>query len=218
MIKVLIADDHPLVREGLKHILADCDDIVFAGEVDNGSDVLAKLRAEPFQVVLLDMFMPGRSGIDLIKQIKSEYPRLPILVLSSHKEDIFAVRTIKAGASGYLCKDYAASGLVDAIRKVAMGGCFISPAVAELMARDFRPVALEATPHTLLSDREYQIFLLIVAGKGLTEIAEQLNLSVKTVSTHKVRIKEKMKLENISEFVRYAINHGLMPDGGGSLE
>jgi two-component system, NarL family, invasion response regulator UvrY len=218
MIRVLIADDHPLLREGLKHILADCNDIAIAGEVGNGSDVLAKVRSETFDVVLLDMFMPGKSGIDLIRQVKSEKPKLPILVFSSHKEDIFAVRAIKAGASGYLCKDYVASSLVEALRKVARGGCYISPVVAELMAQNFQPSSHEVTPHALLSDREYQIFLLIVAGKGLTEIAEQLNLSVKTVSTHKVRIKEKMKLDNIPEFVRYAISHGLMPEAGGPLE
>jgi DNA-binding NarL/FixJ family response regulator len=210
-----MADDHPLLREGLKHVLADCNDIEFAGEVENGFDLMNKVRSETFDVVLLDMFMPGRSGIELIKQIKSEYPKLPVLVLSTHKEDLYAVRTLKAGASGYLCKDYAATDLVTAIRKVATGGHFISPTVAELMARDLDTAAHEGAPHTLLSDREHQVFLLIAAGKGVGEIAEQLNLSVKTVSTHKARIKEKMKLANTAELIRYAIYHRLIPESGG---
>ena len=215
MIKVLMADDHPLLREGLKHILSDCHDIAFAGEVDNGFDLIAKVRTETFDVILLDMFMPGKSGIELIKQLKHEYPKLAILVLSTHKEDIYAVRTIRAGASGYLCKDYAASGLADAIRKVASGGCFISAEVAELMARDLHAKPQDVTPHTLLSDREYQVFLLIAAGEGSTDIAARLNLSVKTVSTHKARIKEKMKLDNTSDFVRYALKHHLIAESGG---
>lgn len=218
VIKILIADDHPLLREGLKHILADCKDIVLAGEVGNGFDVLAKIKTESFSVVLLDMFMPGKNGIDLIKQIKAEQPKLPILVLSSHKEDIFAVRTIKAGASGYLCKDNAAEELLGAIRKVAKGGVYINPGVAELMAKDFHQVMQEDTPHTLLSDREYQVCLLLVSGKGVSEIAEKLNLSVKTVSTHKVRILEKMNLENTTDLVRYAIKHGLVSEDSAPME
>jgi two-component system invasion response regulator UvrY len=212
MIRVLMADDHPLLREGLKHILGDCHDIVFAGEVDNGFALIEKIRAEDFDVILLDMFMPGKSGIELIKQLKSERPKLPILVLSSHKEDIYAVRTLKAGASGYLCKDFAASGLVEAIRKVASGGCFISPTVAELMAHDLQSPTQDVTPHTLLSDREHQVFLLIASGKGVSDIAGQLNLSVKTVSTHKTRIQEKMKLANTAELIRYAIQQGLISE------
>ncbi len=210
MIRVLMADDHPLVREGMKHLLSDCADIAFAAEVDNGIDLIAKVRAEPFDVILLDMFMPGKNGIELIKQLKSEYPRLPVLVLSTHKEDLYAVRTIKAGAAGYICKDYAAASLVEAIRKVAHGGCYISPTVAELMAKEMHVSRQEALPHTLLSDREYQVFLLTAEGKGSTDIATLLNLSVKTVSTHKARIRDKMKLANTSEMLRYAIAHGLL--------
>ena len=218
MISVLMADDHPLMRAGLKHILEECDDIVLAAEVDNGSDVLTTLRQKGVDVAILDMSMPGRSGIDLIKQIREEHPKLPLLILSAHKEDIYAVRTIKAGASGYLCKDYAASELVAAIRKVASKGCYISPAVAELMARSLQPATDGTMRHSLLSNREYQVFLLLAEGRGSTEIANHLNLSVKTVSTHKLRIKEKMGLENASDLVRYAIKHRLMPDEGGSLE
>lgn len=216
MIRVIMADDHPLVRAGLKHLLIECPDIEFAGEVDNGIDLIAKVRAERFDVVLLDMFMPGRNGIELIKQIKSEFPKLPIVILSTHKEDMFALRTIKAGAAGYLCKDYAASSLVDAIRKVAGGGRYISENVAELMARELNTPEQETALHKLLSDREYEVFLLVAAGHGTTTIAERLNLSVKTVSTHKARIKDKTKLANTSEIVRYALKHNLIPstDGG----
>lgn len=210
MIRVLMADDHPLLREGMKHLLAECGDIEFAGEVDNGADLIRKLRASSFDVILLDLFMPGKSGIELIKQMRNEFPKIAILVLSSHKEDIYAVRTLKAGASGYLCKDYAASGLVDAIRKVASGGSFISPTVAELMAREMRAAHADVLPHTLLSDREYQVFLLAATGHGSTDIASQLNLSIKTISTHKARIKEKTGLANTTDMVRYALKHKLI--------
>lgn len=216
MIRVLIADDHPLMRTGLKHILAECEDMVLAAEADNGFDALAAIREGGIDVAVLDMNMPGRSGIDLIKQIKVEQPKLPLLVLSAHKEDIYAVRTIKAGASGYLCKDYASSELVGAIRKVAARGCYISPAVAELMVKSMHPKADEALRHTLLSDREYQVFLMIAEGRGSTEIADRLMLSIKTVSTHKQHIKEKMALKNVSEFIRYAIRHGLVAGDDGT--
>jgi two-component system invasion response regulator UvrY len=216
MIRVVIADDHPLVRAGLRHVLADHHDIQFAGEVCNGAELAQKLREQKFDVVLLDMFMPGRSGIDLVKQVRGEHPRLPILVLSTHKEDMFALRALKAGASGYLCKDYAADSLVDAIRKVAGGGLFISAAVAELMARDLHAPSQEVEPHSLLSDREYQVFLLMANGLGSTEIATRLNLSIKTISTHKLRIKQKTRLGNDAEIVRYALRHGLTSEPDGS--
>lgn len=211
MIRVLIADDHPILREGLKHILADCSDIVYVGEAADGHQVLEQIRHAAFDIVLLDMQMPGKSGVELIRQIRQEQPKLPILVLSTHKEDMYAVRTIKAGASGYLCKDNAAQGLLQAIRKVASGGVYITPAVAEQLVMDMQPGNRSGVlPHTLLSNREYQIFLLLVGGKSVTDIAGQLNVSVKTVSTHKVRIKEKMGLGNTSELVRYAIENGLV--------
>lgn len=210
MIRVLIADDHPLVRQGLKYLLSSCADIEFSGEVANGAELIAAMRENSYDVVLLDLYMPGRNGIELIKQMKSEYPNVPIIVLSTHKEDMFALRTLKAGASGYLCKDYAGANLVDAIRKVSSGGCFISPAVSELMAKDLHSPIKDLTPHSLLSDREYQIFMLIASGLGPSEIADKLNLSVKTVSTHKTRIKDKMKFSNTSEIVRYALKHGLI--------
>lgn len=210
MIRVVMAEDHPLVRRGLKDLLAECTDLILASEVENGNDLLQALRSQPFDVVLMDMSMPGRNGIELLKQVKSENPKLPVVVLSAHKEDMFAVRALKAGASAYLCKDAAATNLVAALRKAAMGGCFISPEVAELMAKNLRTPSEDTAPHTLLSDREYQVFLLLAKGLGLTEIAEQLNLSVKTVSTHKTRIREKTKLSNVSDLVQYAIKHSLI--------
>lgn len=212
MIKIIMADDHPLVRAGLKHLLSDSPDMELAAEVDDGFSLLNQVREQTFDIILLDLFMPGKSGIDLIKQLKSERPRTPILVLSTHKEDIYALRTLKAGASGYMCKDYAGSSLIDAIRKVAGGGRYISPAVAELLAEELNSPRPSALPHTLLSDREYQVFLLTAEGKGSTAIAEQLNLSIKTISTHKARIKDKMKLESNTEMLRYAIRHGLIED------
>ena len=211
MIRILIADDHTILREGLKQILSECRDMVVAGEADNGLDALKKVREEEWDVVVLDMSMPGKSGIELVKQMKSERPKLPILILSMHKEDQYAVRTLKAGASGYLCKDSASAQLVSAIRKVANGGIFISPDVAEKLAHGLRPMS-DAPPHTLLSDREYQIFMMLVQGKGLTEIAADLNLSVKTVSTHKTRIQEKMNAENLSVLIKYAIKHDLLDE------
>jgi two-component system invasion response regulator UvrY len=212
--RLIVADDHPIFRAGLRHILLEYPDIVVACEVDNGIDLIRRIREEVFDVLVLDMYMPGRNGIDLIKQVRDEKPRLPMLILSSHKEDMYAVRTIKAGASGYLCKDNAVSDLVAAIRKLAAGGKFISPVVAEYLASDFNSPSTGVVPHTLLSNREYQVFLMLVSGMGLTEIAERLNLSVKTISTHKVRIKEKMQLENTSDFVLYAVRHGLTTAAG----
>lgn len=209
MIKLLIADDHTILRDGLKQILAECSDLVVGGEADNGLDALKKIREEDWDVVVLDMSMPGKGGIELIKQVRTEKPELPILILSMHKEDVYAMRTIKAGASGYLCKDSASSQLVSAIRKVAAGGMYLNPEVAERMAFGLRPVS-DAPAHTLLSDREYQVFILLVQGKALTVIADELSLSVKTVSTHKTRILEKMQAENLSGLIKYAIAHKLL--------
>lgn len=213
MIRILIADDHTILRDGLKQILSECRDMVVAGEANNGLDTLKKIRQEEWNVVVLDMSMPGKSGMELIKLIKSEKPKLPILILSMHKEDQYAVRTLKAGASGYMCKDSASAQLVSAIRKVAGGGIFISPEIAEKLAYGLHPTS-DAPPHNLLSDREYQVFMMLVQGKGLTEIADELNLSVKTVSTHKSRIQEKMNADNLSVLIKYAIKHNLLDEMG----
>jgi DNA-binding NarL/FixJ family response regulator len=214
MIRVLLADDHTIVRAGLRELLAETGDIRVAGEAGTGSEVLARVREQEYDVLVLDMSMPGRSGVELIKQIKSEKPKLRILILSMHSEAQYAVRAIKAGASGYLTKDGAADQLVAAIRRIAGGGAFVSPEAAEQLARTFdRPV--DAAPHTLLSDREFQVFQAIVMGKSITAIAGELSLSVKTVSTHKTRIMEKMGISNQSELVRYAIRHRLLDEPGG---
>jgi DNA-binding NarL/FixJ family response regulator len=218
VIRILIVDDHDILRAGLKHILAESGDIVVAGEADNGLDALARVRAEAWDAMVLDMSMPGKSGVELIKQIKSERPKLPILILSMHKEDLYAVRAMKAGASGYLCKDNAESQLAQAIRKVAGGGLFINQAVAEKLALEMLSGPREVLPHTKLSDREHQVFLLIARGEGVTEIARELNLSVKTVSTHKARIMEKMNFANTAELIGYAIRHGLGVEANGLRE
>jgi two-component system invasion response regulator UvrY len=218
VIRILIVDDHDILRAGLKHILAESGDIVVAGEADNGLDALARVRAETWDAMVLDMSMPGKSGVELIKQIKSERPKLPILILSMHKEDLYAVRAMKAGASGYLCKDNAESQLAQAIRKVAGGGLFINQAVAEKLALEMLSGPREVLPHTKLSDREHQVFLLIARGEGVTEIARELNLSVKTVSTHKARIMEKMNFANTAELIGYAIRHGLGVEANGLRE
>jgi DNA-binding NarL/FixJ family response regulator len=210
--KILIADDHAILRAGLKHLLADYPDITVGGEAGNGHEALAKAQAEHWDVMLLDMTMPGKSGIELIKQLKQLVPKLPILILSMHKEDVYAVRALKAGASGYLCKDNAEDQLVAALRKVAGGGLYITAAVAEKLALDvLQGDDQNVPPHTRLSDREYQIFQAIVTGDSVTDIAQKLNLSVKTVSTHKTHILEKMGADNVADLVRYAIQHELLP-------
>jgi len=209
MISILVADDHAIVREGLKQILARTPDLVVDGEARNSQDVMQLVRSRDWDLLLMDMSMPGRSGIDLIKQVKAEKPKLPILVLSMHQEHQYAVRAIRAGASGYLNKDSASELLVTAIHKVVGGGVFVSERVAELLAREAMRGA-DAPPHTLLSDREFQVFSMIAQGKTVTEIAADLSLSVKTVSTHKTHVLEKMKLANQAELVRYAIAHQLL--------
>jgi DNA-binding NarL/FixJ family response regulator len=184
-------------------------------EARDGSEVLKRVRENDFEVLLLDMSMPGKSGIDLIKQVHAEKPKLRILVLSMHEEQQYAVRALKAGAAGYITKDSASARLVEAIRKVAGGGAVISPAVAEQFALAAMPQN-EALPHTALSDREFQVFEMLASGASVSAIAERLNLSVKTVSTHKAHLMQKMNLANQSELVRYALNHRLLdnPDAG----
>ena len=209
MIKILIADDHTMMREGLKQILSGYSDIQIAGEAANGLETLSKIRQLELDILLLDLDMPGRSGTELIKQIKDEKPKLPILVLSMHKEEVYAGRVLRAGASGYLCKDGAPSQLIHAIRKLYGGGVFITQAAAENMALGQIPNR-NVLPHTLLSDREFQVFKLIAQGRGITEIADRLNISVKTISTHKTRLMQKMQMESTADLVRYALNNELL--------
>lgn len=209
-IRVLIADDHAIIRDGLKLILGETDDLVVAGEARNGHEALAKVRDENWDILLLDISMPGKNGLELIKLIKSEKPKLPILVLTMHQEGQYALRALRAGASGYVTKEGDAEQLVAIIRKVAHGGVHLSPAMAEQLAHELIPGS-DRPPHTLLSDREYQVFHMLLAGKGATEIADELSLSIKTVSTHKSRIMEKLNLSNHTELVQYALKHDLFP-------
>jgi DNA-binding NarL/FixJ family response regulator len=209
VIRVLLADDHAIVRAGLKELLADTGDITVAGEATNGQEVMERVRGQDYDVAVLDMSMPGRSGIELIKQVKDEKPRLRILILTMHSEQQYAVRALKAGASGFLTKEAAADQLVAAIRKIAGGGAYVSPETAERLVLDAAPRA-EAAPHTLLSDREFQVLQMIAGGRTVGEIAKKLSLSVKTVSTHKTRILRKMGLANQAELIRYALEHKLL--------
>ena len=209
MIRIVIADDHAIVREGLAQLLASAADVTVAGTAKDGHEVMQRVRELEFDVLLLDMSMPGRSGIDLIKQVHDEKPRLRILVLSMHPEDQYAMRAIKAGASGYIMKDAATDLLLSAIRKVAGGGAFISAAAAEQFALASAHNG-EGPPHKSLSDRELQVFELLVAGNSVTGIADRLSLSVKTISTHKARIMQKMGMRNQTELIRYAIKYRLI--------
>ena len=215
MTRILIADDHTLVREGLRQILSGDAELVVADEAVDGDQALAKVRASDFDLVLLDMSMPGLSGIDLIKRLKLEKPKLKILVLSMHGEQQYAVRAYKAGAAGYLTKDSASAQLLAAIRKIAGGGLYISPAGAEQLAMGAAGSG-ESLPHRSLSDREFEVFRLIVAGTSVTDIGAALHLSVKTVSTHKTRILQKMNMTGTAELVRYALEHKLLEGSGSS--
>ncbi len=208
MTRIVIADDHTIMREGLKKILLDAD-IEVVGEAMNGLQTIAWVRKGGFDLLLMDLSMPGRSGADLIRQIKDEAPKLPILVLTMHEEEQYAVRAIRAGALGYLTKESASTQLLTAIRKVASGRPFISIEVAEQLALDAMP-ANQELPHRFLSDRELEVFTLLVSGKSVTGIAEILHLSVKTVSTHKTRILQKMGTASLAELVQYAVAHSLI--------
>lgn len=217
-VRVLIADDHTIVREGLRRILEGQDGIEVAGEAVNGHEVIERVRAGGFELLLLDLSMPGKSGIELIRQVRDEAPRLRILVLTMHEEDQYAVRSIRAGAQGYLTKESAPSQLVSAIRRLAEGRPYISANVAEQLAMDVMPGGggeAEDEPHKHLSDREFEIFQLLVGGRSVSEIAGQLHLSVKTVSTHKTRILQKMRAQSVADLVKYAIRHRLAADGPG---
>ena len=211
MIRIVVADDHTIVREGLKQLLAAAGDMEVVGEAQNGHEVIERVRALEFDLLLLDMSMPGRSGIELIRQVRSEKPRLKILVLSMHEESQYAVRAIRAGAAGYLTKESASRQLVEAIRKVAGGGAFISAEVAQQLALGAMP-DVKGPPHAALSDREFQIFRMIAEGKSVSDIAERLNLSVKTVSTHKSNILQKMNMSTPAELIRYALTHRLVDE------
>ena len=208
MIRIVIADDHAIVREGLKRIVSSVNGLQVVGEAANGTEVMQRVRESEFDVLVLDLSMPGRSGMELIKLVRSEKPKVRILVLSMHQELQYAVRAIKSGASGYLTKESAPGQLEQAIRKIAAGGAFISAEVAEQLALSAMPGCTSA-PHESLSNREFEVFRLIAAGVSVTDIATRLKLSVKTISTHKANLMQKMGLQNQSELIRYAIKHGV---------
>ncbi len=208
-IHVLIADDHAIVRQGLKQILSETEDLIVAGEADDGVNALQLARQQQWDVFLLDVSMPNRNGIDTLKQLKKEFPRLPVLILSMHPEEQYAVRAIKAGASGYLTKQSAPEQLVTAIRQVALGKKYLSPTVA-LQLADAIAGDSERPLHEMLSDREYEVFKMIAAGRTLTHIAEELNLAVATISTFRARIIEKTGLRSNAEMIRYGLEQGLV--------
>jgi len=209
MIKILVADDHAIVREGLKQIVADTSDIVVAGEAVDGQEVLDQVRKKEWDLILLDISMPGRSGIDTLKDLKIEKPKLPVLVLSMYPEEQYAIRALKAGAAGYLTKESAPEELIQAIRKVSRGGKYISASLAESLASHVGTSA-EKQPQETLSDREYQVMLMIASGKTVSEIANELSLSVKTISTNRVRALRKMGMKTNAELTYYAIRQGLV--------
>ena len=210
MIRVLIVDDHAIVRHGLRQIVSETDDIRVEGEAENSAQAIREMRENAFDVVLLDISLPDKNGIETLKQIRREWPSVAVLMLTTHAEDEFGVRAIKAGAAGYLTKQSAASQLVTAVRQVASGRKYISSSLAEELARmvggdnDARP------SHELLSDREYQTFLMIASGKSLSEMAASLSLSPKTVSVYRSRVLEKMQLKNNVEIAQYAVKNGLV--------
>jgi len=209
MMRVLIVDDHAIVRRGLRELLSDEFHGAAFGEASDARQALEQLRKKQWDVVLLDIMLPGKSGLDLLKELRAEWPKLPVLVLSGYPEDQFAVRVLKAGAGGYMTKESAPEELAKAIRKVLAGGRYVSPALAEKLALGVKkdPTRL---PHETLSDREYEVMSRIASGKTVTEIAEELSLSGKTISTYRTRILEKLSVKNSAEIVLYAVRNGLV--------
>ena len=208
MIRIAIADDHAIVRKGLRQILAETNDLAVTGEAATADELLTLLRAHPFDVVVLDLTLGERDGIDLLKIIKSEFPRLHVLILSMHAEDLFALRALRAGACGYIQKERAPEEILSAIRRIAAGQRYVSPALAERITNDLVR-GHEKLPHERLSDREFEVLRLLGGGKSVTEIANALNLSVKTVSTHRSRILEKTGLRNNADIVGYVHSNHL---------
>ncbi|HWR57637.1 MAG TPA: response regulator transcription factor [Thermodesulfovibrionales bacterium] len=209
MIRILIADDHSIVRKGLKQIISETQDMVVADEAGDGQEVLNKVRKNSFDMVLLDISMPGRSGLDILRELKAEKPKLPILVLSMYPEEQYAVRVLRAGASGYLTKESAPDELIAAIRKVSLGKKYVTPSLAERLALDL-DMDSNKPLHETLSDREYQVLCLISSGKTVGDIAEKLSLSTKTISTYRARILEKMNMKNNAELTHYSLQHKLV--------
>ena len=209
MIKIIIADDHEIVRAGLKGIIADTENMRVTGEARDGQELLEKIRTDDYNVVLLDISMPGRNGLEILKQLKMEKPNLPVLILSTYPEEQYGVRTIKAGASGYLNKKTLSENLIEAIVLVNQGKKYISPALADLMA-DLIVNKGEKIPHENLTDREYQIFLMLASGKTVSQIGRELFLSVKTINTYRKKILVKTGMKSNAELTHYAIKNSLL--------
>jgi len=209
MKKVLVADDHAVVREGIRRIIAETSDMVVAGEAADGWEVLEKARGGDYDVVVLDISMPGKGGIEILKELKRERPGVPVLILSMHPEEQYALRAIRAGASGYVTKESAPDELVAAIRKVLRGSKYITSALAERLVLDIE-VGSEESLHQKLSDRELQVLCLLAEGKTVNKIGRELYLSAKTISTYRSRILQKMGMKRNAELIRYAIKHGLV--------
>jgi DNA-binding NarL/FixJ family response regulator len=209
MIGVVIVDDHALIRQGVGKTLTGEPDMRLVGEANNVAELFQVLDRVAPNIILLDITMPGESGLDALKELRQKYPHLPVLILSFHPEQRFAVRALKAGASGYITKETATDELVQAIRKVATGGMYVSPALAEQLALELKDTSGKL-PHETLSDREFQVMRLFAAGKKSSEIAEQLSISVNTVNTYRMRVLQKMKMQSDVELSRYAVEHGLI--------
>lgn len=209
MIKLLIADDHEVVRKGLRQILEEASDIVVAGEASNGSEVLEKVRSETWDALVLDITMPGQSGLEVLKALRLEHPTMPVLILSMHAEDQYAARVLKAGASGYLPKESAPEELVRAVRQVCSGEKYVSALQAEKLLSPLDQIS-DRAPHQTLSDREFEVLRSIASGRTVSQIADQIHLSIKTVSTYRTRILKKMSMKTNAELTTYAVRNGLV--------
>jgi two-component system, NarL family, invasion response regulator UvrY len=210
MIRILVADDHAIVRHGLRQILTQAPEITQIGEAKNAEEISALLRTQQWEMVMLDLALPDKNGLEVLKDIKREHPKLPVLILSMHPEDLYALRVLKAGAAGYLTKESAPEELLIAIRKVLSGGRYISAQLAEQLVFDLGTDSNKPL-HEALSDREYQVLCLIASGKTISQVADQLAISVKTASTYRTRILEKMKMRTNAELTHYGIQQKLVP-------
>ncbi|MEI6610037.1 MAG: response regulator transcription factor [Deltaproteobacteria bacterium] len=208
-IRILIADDHPIVRAGFKQVLSETPDLIVADEAGNGQEVLEHLKKKKYDVVLLDISMPGKNGLEILGDLKTDYPKLPVLILSIYPEEQYAIRALRAGASGYLTKASAPHELISAIRKISQGGRYISASLAEKLA-SYLDADMTKSPHETLSNREHQVMRMIASGKTVSEIAGSLNLSVKTISTYRSHVLEKMKMKNNAEITLYAVQNKLV--------
>lgn len=209
MIKIFIADDHAIVRKGLKQIISETPDMIVSEEADNGLEALDKISENNYDVILLDISMPGKNGLEILRLVKRKKPKLPVLMLSVHPEEQYAIRSLRAGASGYLTKESAPDELIAAIRKISKGGKFVNASLAEKLISELE-IYVERPSHETLSDREYQVMCMSATGKTLKVIAQELSLSIQTVSTYRTRILEKMNMNSIAEVIRYAVKHGLV--------